>query len=104
MSRMDPLNLKGELNLVAAVVAFDVMNFPKRKSRSPSHEHAGCAKASGSASCSPCRNGPATAAPSADRLLPTDTASRRSLETCAARNSLDQAPHVRPRLSGCRES
>jgi hypothetical protein len=54
-----------------------------RKSRLPSHAHAGCARASGSASCSPCRNGRATAAPSASRLPPTDTASRRSLETCA---------------------
>ena len=45
-----------------------------------------------------------SSAPSADRLLPTDTASRRSLETCVARNSLDQAARVRPRLSDCRGS
>jgi len=54
--------------------------------------YAGCAKASGSASCSPCRNGEPLLQPSASRLLPTDTASRRSLETCAARSPLHRAP------------
>jgi hypothetical protein len=33
-----------------------------------------------------------------------DTASRTSLGICGARSSLDRASHVRPRLSGCRES